>query len=144
MAAVVFDYAEWAAQYDALAAFTNEAAANLYFSIATTLCDNGDCSLVPYDPTATPPVLARQQALYLLVAHMAELGGPNRGGLTGRISSATQGSVTVATELKAQDKAWWYTQTSYGGLYWQMTGIWRSGFYMSGNQPFAQPRPYRV
>ena len=144
MVAVAFDYNEWSAAYPALAVYTPAPVAAVYFDVATAICDNGDCSLVPYDPTAVPPVNTRKTALYLLVSHMSELGSPARGGLSGRIASATQGSVSVSTELKAQDKAWWYTQTNWGATYWTMTGIFRTGFFVPGPQPFAQPRPFRV
>lgn len=147
MTAVVFDYSEWAAAYPLEAAYTTQPVAENYFLIATGLLDNTDGSPVPYDPAATPPVLIRKNALYLLVSHIAVLNSPARAstGLVGRISSASEGSVSVQTSLNVKSgTAEYYAQTPWGLLFWQMTSAYRRGFYAPGPQEYRQPRPYRA
>jgi hypothetical protein len=51
----------------------------------------------------------------------------------GRISSATQGSVTVQTELNVlPGQASWYSQTKYGLDFWQATAGYRLARYKPG------------
>lgn len=137
MTAVVFDYAKWSARYPALAAFTSDATAESYFDEATALCSNADNSLVPYNP---PSVTTRATALNMLVAHIAALNDPARGGLTGRLSSAGEGGANITTELTASEGMAYYVQTPYGLAYWELTKPYRKGFYVPGAQPFYQPR----
>lgn len=139
MAVVVFDYAEWALIYPTIAAHTPQPLAEAYFDIATTICDNSPCAIIPYDP---PEKTTRKTALYLLVAHIATLNGPVQNGSVGRVSSATQGSVSVGLEYNVSKGAAWFTQTQWGATYWQMVRPYMlGGVYHPGRQPFRQPRP---
>ena len=140
MAIVTFVYSDWAAAYPELATFTTEGAATGYFGRATLLLDNTDSSPSPYTP---PAVTERLTLLYLLVAHIAALSNPQRAGLTGRVSSATQGSVSVSLELSPSAGRAYYNQTAYGLEYWEATAKYRMFRPYVGPQPFFQPRYYR-
>lgn len=125
---VVFDYTGWATRYPTLAGFTSEPLAQMYFDEATLYCDNTDASPVPES--------RRLLLINMLVAHLAELNNPSRGGLTGRISSASEGSVSVSTEAVAAGSPGWYATTNYGAQYWQATKPYRRFQYFPGPQKF--------
>ena len=83
---------------------------------------------------------ANQQSLLLnmLTAHIAKLNAPLRTGqpapdTVGRVSNASEGSVSVALEFSSTaEAAQWYNQTKYGAAYWAAirafrTMRWRRG-----------------
>jgi hypothetical protein len=88
--------------------------------------------------------------LNMLTAHIAMMNSgitassvPNGGSsqLVGRISDATQGSVSVSADMgtagPAGGSAPWYQQTKYGAAYWQATAGYRlGGRYKRGPQPY--------
>jgi len=138
MGIATFDYALWSARYPTLVATTPQVLAQEYFNEATLYCDNTEQSPVPYDP----PVTTRLTLLNMLVAHLAALNDATReGGITGRITSASQGNVSVSTEMNVGEKAAWFAQTQYGLNFWQASKQYRLGIYKPGPQPFYQPRP---
>jgi hypothetical protein len=82
--------------------------------------------------------------LNLLTAHICQLRQPLNGQpsspLVGRISEATEGSVTVKAEMiAAPGSAQWYNQTKYGAQYWQMTLPFRSARYYAGPRRVFTP-----
>lgn len=82
------------------------------------------------------------QLMYLLTAHLCQLfsgpDGNNPSGLVGRISSATEGSVTVATEFESTKNSAWFDQTPYGATFWQATASFRSfPAYVPGRSRFG-------
>lgn len=84
----------------------------------------------------------RERLLYLLMAHIAymrygylDAGGSLIGGagFVGRVSSATEGSVSVGTELGAMPGGTaWYTLSPYGIAFWQATKFLRMAKYYPG------------
>lgn len=136
MGVVTFNYALWAATYPALAAKVPEPLATRYFAQATLYLDNTDCSPVT-------DVDQRAVLLDMLVAHIAALNGATaagEAGLVGRISSVTEGSVTISADMNvAAGTEAWYMQTPWGAQYWAATVGYRSGFYVPGDQPIADP-----
>lgn len=133
MGVASFNYTAWAARYPALAPAVPEELAALYFAEAGLYLDNTDCS--PVDDVTTRLVL-----LNMLVAHIAALNGATAAGaagLVGRVSSATEGSVTINAELQTRPGTeQWYAQTPYGLQYWTATAVYRTAQYVPG------PRPY--
>ena len=131
MSVVAFDFAAWALAYPAFAGLPPTLAAS-FFATAATMCDNTDASVI----TDGAPGGLRSMALGALTAHIAELFGPTGRGaspLVGRITSATEGSVTVQAEMGAATAgAAWFMQTKYGALYWQMTAQFRTMRYFPG------------
>jgi hypothetical protein len=132
MGVAVFNYAVWAARYPELAASVDAALAGAYFAEAGLYLDNTDTSIVDDVPT-------RLVLLNMVVAHIAALAGATaagKAGLTGRIASVTEGSVTISTELEVPGTAGWFAQSKYGLAFWQATTRFRTMRYLPG------PRPY--
>lgn len=111
---VVFNAAEFQSQYPAFATVSSAALQN-NFNLATLMLNNTCCSVVEDAPT-------RQQLLYLLVAHLTALlngaNGQPASGVVGRVSDATEGSVSVSADLGAAPTTSQYIaslqQTQYG------------------------------
>lgn len=104
------------------------------FGIATLLLDNSCHSRVR-------DANKRETLLSILVAHVTTIeNGTNDGagnvqpplGLVGRINSATEGAVTVASEFNAPPSASqaYFLQTKYGALYWATTARYRTFVYV--------------
>lgn len=105
------------------------------FDEATDYLNNSEYSVVP-------EYAKRERLLYLLMAHLAyirygylDAGGNKVGGsgFVGRISSATEGSVSVGSELGAMSVGTaWYTQSPYGLAFWQATKVYRMAKWYPG------------
>lgn len=138
MPAAVFDYALWSARYPELAASVDEPLAQAYFDEAGLYLDNTDASPVTN-------VAIRLQYLNMLVAHLAKLfstiGGVAPSGLIGRVTSATEGSVTVkVAEMSAtSDLAFFFEQTPYGLNFWVATAAYRTFQYIPGDDRSYEP-----
>lgn len=148
---VVFNYTAWEARYPEFSAVM-EATAQGYFNEATLYWDNTGCSPVT-DPANQLTILN------MLTAHIAALYGPQGGAGTGdpgapvgRISNATEGSVSVALQNDyAPGTVQWYQQTKYGSSFWAATAQYRTARYVRGAlqpgglAPFTMPifgQPY--
>lgn len=113
----------------------------LMFDEACSLyIDNTDASIVQ-------DVRERQFLIFKLVAHLSSLrgygAGGDRGGLVGRISSASEGSVSVSVDNPgSNDASWWYMQSPYGADYWQATAPYRTMRYYPGASPSRYPTHY--
>lgn len=133
MAVAVFNYSQWAAMFPELAGSVNSTLAGSFFTVAELLLDNTDCSPVQ-DATA------RLTMLNYAVAHLASLSGyPLPAGQStpapasvGRVSSASEGSVSISTDYGAvrESQAWW-VQTQYGATFWQLTRALRTMHYIA-------------
>lgn len=101
------------------------------FDDATDYLDNTEISLVAQSDK-------RERLLYLLMAHLAYMryGDIDRNGgsgMVGRVSSASEGSVSVSSDLgQVEFRNAWYTQSPYGMDYWQATKVYRMGVWFSG------------
>lgn len=88
-------------------------------------------------------IAKRKIYLYLIVAHLATLQAQVDSGnmLVGRLSSATEGSVSVASDygvLGKNEKFW--AQTPYGAKYWALTALFRTSVYVVNNFPMPVDR----
>ena len=94
------------------------------FNEATLYCDNSPSSRVTDEAV-------RMQLLNMLTAHIVKI---NNLDMVGRVSEATEGTVTVKTDfpLKANSNMSWYAQTKYGSAYWAATSKFRTMRYVSG------------
>lgn len=136
---VAFDYAAWVATYPEFG-YIAEPQAAAYFDIATIYLRNDGTG-----PVQSAAIQSR--LLNMLTAHIAKLSAPPPGGTqpdgtVGRISDATEGSVSVSTEFPMTEESAWFQQTQYGASYWQATTAYRRGMYIPGpkrvmNPPFA-------
>lgn len=127
MAVVVFDEAAFKARYPEFSALTS-VVLSAYFTEATIYLNNTESS--PVTDKAQRAIL-----LNMLVAHIAFLNssGAANSGLVGRIASATEGSVSVTTDVGPMTGSQaWFMQSRYGSAYWQATAPYRTFRYFPG------------
>ncbi len=138
--AVQFNYPAWIARYPEFAA-VQPATAALYFAEASLYHRND----------GTGPVTDASQQLALLnmatahVAKLAQAASKEGGGIVGRITDATQGSVSVSADYGttiSQQQAFWIS-TPYGASYWAATAAYRTAHYRAPprrafNGPFSR------
>lgn len=132
MTVVTFDPFAFKTRYPEFNAIANSRLVTL-FPEACIYLSNKDNSPVQDIPRRT-------LLLNMLVAHIAYLNGftsPN--GQTkpvGRLSQASEGSVSVGLEYGTPGTQEWYVQSQYGAAFWQGTSSLRGFRY--------RPRPTRV
>lgn len=133
MTVAVFDYSAWAKKFPEFNC-VGPGLVEEYWETATLFLDNTDCSPVQ-------DVDKRTRFLGLITGHLLKLFLPEdmggMAGAVGRVSQATQGSVSVTLEFaqaKTQLQAFW-NQTQYGALYWAATAYLRTAFYVPGPDP---------
>ena len=140
-AVITFSYANWIAAFPQFSATVTESAATLtIIPIAQNICriDGGS-------PVEDASVLT---ALFnMLVSHIAQLlyGSSTQAlsPIVGRVSNATEGSVSVGTDYGVQPaSAAWYNQTQYGATYWKMIQGYTLGFYAPRQVPIRRPWIY--
>lgn len=135
MSAAQFDYAKWAAMFPDLAdGGVTESIALGFFEVAELIFANNDCSPIK-DPAK------RLVMLNYIVAHLARLAGYPAGagdtagpsGMVGRVTSATEGSVSVSSGWAAtvSDSEAWWIQTPEGATFWQLTRALRTARYIA-------------
>jgi hypothetical protein len=131
---VVFSYSQWQFRYPELAAFVPAGMAAAYFAEAGLYVDNSPCGIVT-------DLGRRALILNMLVAHLAALNAPLNGQpsspLVGRISNASEGSVSVATALTVPGSAEWFATTKYGLAAWQALAPYRTARYVPGPGAWA-------
>ena len=132
MAAVVFDPTAFKARYPEFAAVP-DATLTACFMEAGLYLSNADNSPVQN--------LTRRATLFnMLTAHVAYLGGLlSADGMprpVGRVSQASEGSVSAAFEGPPPGSAQWFQQSQYGASFWQATSSLRGFRYL------AQPTRY--
>jgi hypothetical protein len=135
-----FDYPSWSSRYPDLAAVVPPPMAQALFSEACLYVDNTPQSRIQDVPTRT-------LILRMTVAHLAILYGPHRDGspaspLVGRISSATEGSVSVSAEYSAPGSAAWWAQTKPGADAWAAMAPYRTFRYAPHPVHVMQPWGY--
>jgi hypothetical protein len=98
------------------------------FQDAGLYLNNTDCSPVQ-------DVIKRTSLLWMLTAHIAQLTGllssDGQSQAVGRVSSATEGSVSVSLDMGATTGTEaWFLQTQWGAAFWQATSYLRSMRYI--------------
>lgn len=134
---VVFNYQRWAVRYPELSGSITENQAEVYFEEAQLYCDNTACSPVT-------DLVQRGIFLGMITAHIAMLNAPINGQpaspLVGRISQATEGSVSVSAEADyPPGTAQWFMTTKYGAAFWTASQQFRTAFYVAGPSVVADP-----
>ena len=132
MPAVVFDAAAFKARYPEFAS-VGDLLLQACFGEAGLYLSNTDNSPVQN-------VTRRAVLLNMLTAHIAALCGAlssdGQPRPVGRVSSATEGSVSAAFEGPPPGSAQWFQQSQYGAAFWQATSGLRGFRYL------AQPTRY--
>lgn len=134
MAVVTFDPAAFKLAFPEFEQVPDARLTAIFNMVTATTIDNTDASIVTDVP-------ARSALIDLLVAHMLTLYGytaiggqivPGHG-VVGRVSSATEGTVSTSLEYRAAATATeaWYNQTPYGAQYWAFTAQYRSFRYVA-------------
>jgi hypothetical protein len=136
---LAFDYPTWIARFPEFTNTPNVAVlAPLMFNEASLYVSNTDQSPIV-------DLTVRALILNLVTAHLMFLnygiGAAGASQLVGRISNATEGSVTVATqyaEAKPGSRAW-FDQTKYGAQAYAALGPYRRFRYIPGcsSRPFG-------
>ncbi|EFW0674713.1 DUF4054 domain-containing protein, partial [Shigella dysenteriae] len=117
MGTVTFDCRMFVSLYPEFSTVTPELLTAVFNRATALYLDNTDDSPVT-------DLKEREQLLFLLVAHLCALRGLGNGrdgqaGLVGRITSASEGSVSVSVDNSgSNDASWWYLQTPWGADYW--------------------------
>ena len=130
---VQFSPTEFVAIYPEFTGLTNPSM-QTQFNGATLLLDNSYASRVQ-------DANKRLQLLYMLTAHLCILNlGSNDGagnvttpqGIVGRISDATEGTVSVSAEWAStvSESMAFFAQTKYGAMFWQSTKAYRTAHYI--------------
>jgi hypothetical protein len=131
MGAVVFDAAAFKVRYPVFSSVA-DATLQACFDESTLYLTNDDSVVV--DETR------RAILLNMLTAHIATLGGVLTADGSplpvGRVSSATEGSVSASLEYATPGSQAWFVQTQYGAAFWQATSSLRGFRY------FSQPTVY--
>lgn len=132
--AVPFDAAAFIARFPQFAAYNTATPSGLqmFFDEAALLLKNNQNSLVK-------DLAERSILLNMLTAHIATLGGVvaaggagSTAGQVGRVSSATEGSVSASLDMGAvYGTAAWYMQTQWGAQYWALTAPYRNARFIS-------------
>jgi hypothetical protein len=134
MGIVTFDYARWVERYPEFLQVL-EPRAQGFFDEACLFLSNAETSFVT-------DASKRATMLSMLTAHMAALNGCCEGGgsgLVGRITSATEGSVSVSAQFDAPMSAAWLSQTKYGAALWAALAPYRTFRYVPAPQPYFGP-----
>lgn len=138
MPVAVFDYAAWVARYPEFQGAVDASRAALFFAEAGLHLNNTDASPVT-------DVMTRLVLLNMLTAHIAALSGAlepdgKPSGIVGRVTSATEGSVSVSIDSGlVPGTAPWFQQTSYGLSFWQATRAYRSATYVPAAPRITDP-----
>lgn len=141
---VVFDLDQFAAAYPHCnaAALSHDALQALWEAAVGFVGDDDSNSFAPYDPENG--IIERRLLLQLVLSHLIQMQAmsANSGGLSGRITSASQGSISISVEAYQANSmtAQFWTQTNDGALYWMLTTKYRLGGRLYANKehhPFA-------
>src|SRR5258707_663454 len=140
---VGFDYQAFRARFPEFNSTVTSDQAQQLFIEATIYHPNDGTG-----PVASPT--AQSTYLNYVVAHLAQLyigtAAEPASSLVGRVTNASEGSVSVAAELDATgdspSRAWW-AQTKYGLSYWAATTAYRTMRYMPGPRRVMNPFPFR-
>jgi hypothetical protein len=139
---VTFDPAAFKARYPEFATLSNTLLQAYFDEAALLYLDNTEASRVQQ-------VERRGLLLNMLVAHIAQINAGSStqpaSPLVGRITTATEGSVSVSADMGAvPGTAAWFLQTKYGASFWQATAQFRTMRYVPGTSSCCggrQPGP---
>jgi hypothetical protein len=140
---VVFSYTDFQAMYPYIAQSVNSTQAQMYWNQANLYVDNSPCSIIENCNGQ------RAMLLLMVTAHIALLNASINGQppnpLVGRINQATEGSVTVGSEMNyAPGSSQWFLQTQPGASYWAATARYRTMHYVPSYRGPANPFPRNV
>ena len=139
---VTFNFDTWIQLFSEFA-YLSPVQGSLYFGLASQVHRNDGGGPVSDATTQT-------NLLYLATAHIAKLLAPSPTGgsapgrdtsVVGRITNASEGSVSVATEMPMNPNSAWWMQTAYGSAYWQFSAPFRTMRYIPADPKPPNPWP---
>lgn len=140
---VTFDYATWVSRYPEFGA-VSEPLATFYFTEATLYWRNDGTGPVSDDA-------AQSMLLNMLTAHIAAgnaaINGVPASPIVGRITNASEGSVSVTAEYASEipGSMAWFVTTKYGTAFWAATAAFRTMRYRVPWSRFpSTPWPFRT
>ena len=133
----VFNPTEFKLAYPSFEKYTDEQLNFMFDMVENDILDNTVSTCIP--------LKTRKKFFYLLVAHMAELQSridDGNSGLVGRISSASEGSVSISSDYLSSPTALaqWLNQTPYGATYYAMSARYRVALWVSAEKPMPVNR----
>jgi hypothetical protein len=136
---VVFDPATFTTRYPEFATVGASLLSMYFDEVAMAYLDNTLASRVQQ-------IEQRSVLLNMLVAHVAAINagvnGQSASPLVGRVNTATEGSVSVGTDMGGvPGTAAWFLQTKYGASYWAASAQFRTMQYVPGASSCPFPSP---
>ena len=133
----VFDPIEFKSVYPQFSKFTDSQLDWFFEMVENDVLDNTETSCIPLS--------TRRKLFFLLVAHKAQLQDridEGNSSLVGRISSATEGSVSISSDYLSSPTALaqWLNQTPYGAEYYAMTSKYRTVLWVAAEPPMPVRR----
>lgn len=126
---VAFDYGSWVAGFPQFATIPQMQVTGFILTLAEQCCRNVGGAPVS-DATLQTTMLN------LMVAHICALfygvNGQAPSPLVGRITDATEGSVSVSTDFPTTPNNAWFLQSPWGAAYWQLQAPFRTFRYVPG------------
>ncbi len=137
---VTFDVDGFRARFPHLTDISDATLSAVFDDVCTMYGNTDDKSLFAYDPDQG--IYSRRTFLYAATCHLATLEQWQKNGQTGRITNASQGSVSTAFDLYKSNKDLpdWWNQTLCGQQAWRMLSALTKGgrFYgFTRNHPFG-------
>lgn len=137
---VAFDYGAWVARYPEFAG-VNAATAAAYFAEATLYHKNDATG--PINDAAQQSMLLNMVTAHIAARYAKQANGDPASPIVGRITDATEGSVSVSADYGATigvQQAFWL-QTKYGADYYAATARFRTARYIAGHTRRFNPWP---
>lgn len=138
---IAFSYANWVARYPEFAAIA-QPTVEQYFAEATIYHSNNGSG--PVDDPTVQSALLNMVTAHVAARYSQSQGSPVPGqpqdanSVVGRISNASEGSVSVQTENQyPPGSAQWWQQTKYGSDYWNATKAYRTMRYRASPGRFS-------
>lgn len=128
---VTFDPAAFKVRYPEFSTVSDPLLQAYFDEVTLAYLDNTEASRVQQ-------VEQRSVLLNMLVAHVAALNAGVNGQapspLVGRVNTATEGSVSIGTDMGTVPfTAAWFMQTKYGASFWQASAQFRTMQYVPGS-----------
>ena len=135
---VVLDTAKFRELYPQFSKFTDAQLQNFFYQ-AEMLFNNTERSCIK-------DLGRREMLLFMIMAHLAQLQSNIDAGnnSVGRMSSATEGSVSVSLDYgTVSNSERWWLQTPYGAQYWQFIARYKTAAIISVHQGMPVRRARR-
>lgn len=134
---VAFDYPAWIARYPEFK-LVDEVTANAYFAEASIYHDNSGAG--PVNDATVQLALLNMMTAHIAMRY-AIINGVAPSPFVGRVSNATEGSVSIASEgfQGVPGTQQWLLQTKYGSDYWYATTVYRTMRYIPGPRRIFDP-----